>query len=302
MAASFLNPEELFANRNPPLDPASLKSLLEGYNLSKDVPLLTRYWTWLTNVVLHWDWGFSPQGASVSAEIANRAWVSVRLVTVGAIVGMVGGVSLGAWTASRQYSISDRVVSIISLVLISTPTIVVAVMLQVAAVNFNQATGTEFFEFLGETGRVGDYPGAALVDRAQHLLLPTISMSVMGVASYSRYQRNLMLDTLGADYVRTARAKGLPKSKAVMRHALRTALIPMGTYFAFAVTGLVLGAAITEMVYGWHGMGIYGVTTIQGQDVNGTVAVTAFTGVATLSGALLSDVMVAVLDPRVRVS
>ena len=109
-----------------------------------------------------------------------------------------------------------------------------------------------------------------------------------------------MLDTLGADYVRTAQAKGLTRRKAVFKHALRTALIPTGTYFAFTIALLFTGAAFTETIFGWHGMGVYGVSTIAGQDVNGTVAVVAFTGVCVLIGGLLSDVFVAILDPRVR--
>ncbi|MDO5701399.1 MAG: ABC transporter permease [Bowdeniella nasicola] len=302
LAGSFLNPLELYAQRQPPIPPQILEAELTAKNIYPGTPLLERYWTWLTNVVTEWDWGQAPNGDIVNDEMRRRAFVSLRLVVLGAAVGMVGGVALGAWTATRQYSLADRTISIISLILISTPSIVLAILLQVGAVQFNRMTGTNFFEFMGETGTIGNYPGAAFVDRLQHLLLPTISMSAMGLASYSRYQRNLMLDTLGADYVRTARAKGLIKRKAVTRHALRTSLIPMGTYFAFAVTSLMLGAAITERVFGWHGMGIYGVNTILQQDINGTVAVVAFSGACTLAGAFLSDVMVAVIDPRVRVS
>ena len=133
-------------------------------------------------------------------------------------------------------------------------------------------------------------------------LLPTLTLTLTGVAYYSRIQRNLMLDTLGADYVRTARAKGLRKGKALSRHALRTALIPTGTYFAFSMATIFVGSAIVELVYGWHGMGNYGVTSIQQHDINGTVAVAAFAGLCVLVGAMLADIMVAVLDPRVRVS
>ena len=213
---------------------------------------------------------------------------------LGAGIGMVGGVALGAWTATRQYRFSDRAVSLIAMIVISTPAMVIAIMLQVIAVQVNQRTGYRIFEFTGE--------GEGIAGRLQHLLLPTLSMSLGAVASYSRYQRNLMLDTLGADYVRTARAKGLIKRKAVTRHALRTALIPMATYFAFALAALFTGAAITERVYGWHGMGEYSVNSISQYDINGVTAVVAFSGLCTLTGALLSDVFVAIVDPRVRVS
>ena len=174
------------------------------------------------------------------------------------------------------------------MLVISTPVMVLAILLQVAAVQINRATGYQLFEFTG----MGD----GVVGQLQHLLLPTLSMSLGGIATYSRYQRNLMLDTLGADYVRTARAKGLVKRKAVTRHALRTALIPMATYFAFALATLFTGAAVTE-----RGIGEYSVNSISQMDINGATAVVAFSGLCTLTGALLSDVFVAIVDPRVRV-
>jgi peptide/nickel transport system permease protein len=111
-----------------------------------------------------------------------------------------------------------------------------------------------------------------LADRAQHLLLPTLVLVLINVAFFSRIQRNLMLNSLGSDSVRTARAKGLRQSRAVMKHALRTALIPTGTYFAFSVATLFTGAAFMEIIFSLHGMGEYGVTTISGQDVHGAVA------------------------------
>ncbi len=275
---------------------------LNQWNINPTVPVLERYVEWLQMVLGSWDWGYSPLGQSVNDEIGRRVIQSLQLVFLGFFIGIVGGVAIGAWAAVHQYSIPDRIITIIAMILISTPTMVIAVFLQIGATWFNQKTGTQFFEFIGPTAAVPPtefWP--AMVDRLQHLLLPTITMSLGSLATYSRYQRNLMLDTLGADYVRTARAKGLRFGTAVRKHALRTSLIPIATYFAFGITGLVLGAAITEQVFGWQGMGIYGVRTIQGQDINGTVAVVAFSGVATLTGAFLSDVIIAAVDPRVRV-
>jgi len=188
------------------------------------------------------------------------------------------------------------------LVLLSVPAFVIASVLQVTSTKANNATGLRIFEFVGETGTQGDYFGAALVDRIQHLLLPTIVLILINAAFFSRIQRNLMLDALGSDFVRTARAKGVPQARAVMKHALRTSLIPTGTYFAFTVATLFTGATFMEIIFSFHGMGEYGVTTITGQDVHGAVAVAAFAGVCVLVGAMLSDFMVAILDPRVRLS
>lgn len=299
LAATQLNPRALFQLRQPPVDPATIEAQLLQYNLSENVPLAERYWIWLTGVI-RGDWGYSPLGVSVAEQISSRMWVSLRLLLIGTLAGIVVGVALGAWTATRQYRPSDRFVTVISLLIISTPAFVVGHVTQIGATWYNNVTGTRTFEFIGETGDVGDYPFADLVDRAQHLLLPTFVLLVLGAASMSRIQRNLMLDSLGADYVRTARAKGLRESKAVMKHALRTALIPTGTYVAFSVATMFTGATFTERIFNFPGIGQYGVDTITNRDVNGVVAVTAFAGVCVLAGAVLSDIMVAILDPRVR--
>ena len=294
LASASLDPSTLWNRQDPSLNWDAINANLVKYNISHDLPVWDRYVTWLHNVVLHWDWGRTPKGELINTLIGTKILVSVRLVFLGAAIGMVGGVALGAWTATRQYRFSDRAISLISMIIISTPAMVVAILLQVLAVQINRSSGYQIFEFTGE--------GEGVLGRLQHLLLPTLSMSLGGIASYSRFQRNLMLDTLGADYVRTARAKGLIKRKALTRHALRTALIPMATYFAFALATLFTGAAITERVYGWHGMGEYSISAISGMDINGVTAVVAFSGLCTLTGALLSDVFVAIVDPRVRVS
>ena len=294
LASASLDPSTLWNRQDPSLNWDAIHANLVKYNISHDLPVWDRYVTWLRNVVLHWDWGRTPKGELINTLIGTKILVSVRLVFLGAAIGMVGGVALGAWTATRQYRFSDRAISLISMIIISTPAMVIAILLQVLAVQINRSSGFQIFEFTGE--------GEGALGRLQHLLLPTLSMSLGGIASYSRFQRNLMLDTLGADYVRTARAKGLIKRKALTRHALRTALIPMATYFAFALATLFTGAAITERVYGWHGMGEYSISAISGMDINGVTAVVAFSGLCTLTGALLSDVFVAIVDPRVRVS
>ena len=294
LASASLDPSALWNRQDPSLNWDAIHANLVKYNISHDLPVWDRYVTWLRNVLFHWDWGRTPKGELINTLIGTKIFVSVRLVFLGAAIGMVGGVALGAWPATRQYRFSDRAISLISMIIISTPAMVIAILLQVLAVQINRSSGYQILEFTGE--------GEGALGRLQHLLLPTLSMSLGGIASYSRFQRNLMLDTLGADYVRTARAKGLIKRKALTRHALRTALIPMATYFAFALATLFTGAAITERVYGWHGMGEYSISAISGMDINGVTAVVAFSGLCTLTGAFLSDVFVAIVDPRVRVS
>jgi len=299
LAATQLHPRQLYEVSNPPIPVESINKSLDAYNLNDHEPVIDRYFDWLGDVV-HGDWGRAPKGASVNDEISARIWVSIRLVTIGSVLGVIIGVILGAWTATRQYRLSDRITTFWSLIIISTPVLVLAVVMKLLATKFNQFFDSGFFEFTGETGRHAPGRINAWGDRFQHLLLPTITLAFAGIATYSRIQRNIMLDTLGADYVRTAQAKGLTRRQAVFKHALRTALIPTGTYFAFTIALLFIGAAITETIYSWRGMGVYGVSTIAGQDTNGVVAVVAFTGVCVLVGGFLSDVFVAILDPRVR--
>lgn len=300
LAATQLYPRQNFLMRQPPLDPEVVERNLLALNLSENVPVWDRYVRWLSDVLLRWDWGYSPFGASVNDEISTRMWVSLRLLLIGTLLGLLLGVAIGAWAATRQYRFSDRAITVLTLLVISTPAFVLGHVSTIIATQINRDVGFQLFEFTGESGVVGDYPFAELADRLQHLFLPTLVLIMLGAASMSRIQRNLMLDALGSDFVRTARAKGLLERKAVMKHALRTALIPTATYVAFTVATMFVGATYTERIFGFRGMGMYGVDTITFQDVNGVTAVTAFAGVCVLVGAVLSDVFVAMLDPRVR--
>ena len=300
LAATQLNPRALYEVANPPIDPVAIENSLRARNLSDQVPLQTRWRVWAGDIVQHWHWGEAPRGGPVGEEIERRIWVSVRLIALGSLLGAMTGVALGAWTATRQYRLADRTITFLALLGLSVPSFVIASVLQVIATDINQVTGTRFFEFVGETGRHGGGAFAAVIDRLQHLLLPTLALTILGAAFFSRIQRNLMLDSLQSDFVRTARAKGLPYRSAVIRHALRVALIPTGTYFAFSVATLFVGAAFMEIIFSFHGMGEYAVQSIQGQNVHGAVAVAAFGGLCVLVGAWLADLLVAWLDPRVR--
>lgn len=205
--------------------------------------------------------------------------------------------------AIRQYRLSDRVVTVVSLLILSTPTFVIANLLILGALDVNSVLGVRLFEYTGETSpdAVGG-SWAQFVDRLQHLVLPTLTLALGGIAGFSRYQRNAMLDVLSQDYIRTARAKGLTRRRALFKHGLRTALIPMATLFAYTVAGLVTGAVFVEKIFGWHGMGEWVVQGIATQDTNIIAAITVFTGTVVLLAGLLSDVIYAMLDPRVRVT
>ncbi len=273
----------------------------KAHDLGLDKPLLPRYADWVSGAV-HGDFGKTVTGQPVSAELGRRVWISLRLVAIGSILGSIIGVLIGAWGAIRQYRLSDRTITVLALLILSAPTFVIANLLILGALGVNELLGFQLFQYTGETSpyAAGGWPG--FVDRLQHLVLPTATLALGAIAGYSRYQRNAMLDVLGQDFIRTARAKGLTRRQALFKHGLRTALIPMATLFAYGVAGLVTGAVFVEKIFGWHGMGEWMVQGINGQDANIVAAFTLFSGTTILIGGLLSDVVYAALDPRVRVS
>lgn len=293
-------PLDSLLQRNPRPPQAAIDAKSAELDLDKPIPL--RYAHWLGGAV-RGDFGTTVTGQPVGDELWRRIGVSLRLVVIGSVLGTVIGVVVGAWGAIRQYRLSDRVITVLSLLLLSTPTFVIANLLILGALNANSWLGVQLFEYTGETSP--DAVGGGwnqFVDRLQHLVLPTLTLALVAIAGFSRYQRNAMLDVLGQDFIRTARAKGLTRRQALFRHGLRTALIPMATLFAYGVSGLVTGAVFVEKIFGWHGMGEWVVAGIATQDTNIVAAITVFSGATILLAGLLSDVIYAALDPRVRVS
>jgi peptide/nickel transport system permease protein len=299
LASLTFRPLDSLLQRNPRPSQSVIDDKAAQLGLNKPIPL--RYGHWVGHAV-HGDFGATVGGQPVSDELGRRIGVSLRLLVIGSVAGTVIGVLTGAWGAIRQYHLSDRVITILSLLVVSTPVFVIATMLMLPADRINTLLGVHVFQYIGETSATPVY-GAwnQFVDRLQHLVLPTLTLALSAIAGYSRYQRNAMLDVLGQDFIRTARAKGLSRRRALFKHGLRTALIPMATLFAYSIAGLFTGAVFVEKIFGWHGMGEWFVQGIATQDTNIVVAVTMFSGVTLLSAALLSDVIYVALDPRVRV-
>jgi peptide/nickel transport system permease protein len=300
LASVTFHPLDSFIERHPQPPAEAIHAKAVELGLDKPVPI--RYGEWAAGVV-RGDFGTTVTGHAVSQELWPRIGVSVRLVLIGSLVGTVTGVVLGAWGAVRQYRLSDRVITVLSLIILSIPSFVLAGLLILAALRVNMLTGVRIFAYTGETSPIP--PGGIwdqLVDRARHIVLPSLTLALGAAASFSRYQRNAMLDVLGEDFIRTARAKGLTRRRALFKHGLRTALIPLATLFAYGVSGLVVGAVFVEKIFGWHGMGEWVVQAITSQDTHVVATITLFTGAALLFAGLLSDIIYAVLDPRVRVS
>ncbi|MBS1816357.1 MAG: ABC transporter permease [Acidobacteria bacterium] len=301
LAATQLRPRARYEGRNPPPPVAVVDARLDELNMNDKVPVLTRYRRWGAGL-LRGDLGRTIDNQPVNAEIGRRMWVSLRLVVVGAVVGTLLGVAAGAYGAVKQYQLADRVLTVSSFVILSIPAVVLGVLFKNAGIGLNNALGFKLLYTTGElTPGMDPWSAAGLVNRFAHLVLPSLVLIVIAVAFYGRYQRNAMLDVLGSDFLRTARAKGLRRSQALIKHGLRTALIPMATFFAYEFALLFVGATFTERLFGWHGMGEYFVESVTKNDINSVAGVTLFVGVLVLIAGFLSDLAYAALDPRVRV-
>jgi peptide/nickel transport system permease protein len=301
LAAVSLNPRSHFLGRNPPIPVTTQDNTLSAYNINDKTPVIDRYGHWLNDLV-HGNLGRDFDGGYVGANLSRRMWVSGQLLLIGTILGGLVGVATGAWAAVRHKKLADYSLTQSAFFILSCPTFVIAILLQVGATRLNNAVGHRLISFSGQsdpalTGGFFTHLG----DRLDHLILPTITLMLIGAAGLMLYQRAAMLDVLGSDYVRTARAKGLRRRTALIKHALRTALIPSMTLFTFSFATIFVGAIFTETIFGWHGMGEWFIQSIQGNDTNAVAAITAVTAVLILIASFLQDIIVALLDPRVRV-
>lgn len=302
LAAFIFHPENNWLARHPVPSPAEIKAELVARNEWRGTPIWTRYANW-ANGVLHGHLGIEIGGGSVNADMWRRIGVSTRLLALATVIGSVGGVIVGVWGAVRQYKLFDRVSTSASLLIFAMPVFTLAILLQMFAVWFNNATGTHFLYYVNEIGNPSEsfWAWSSLVDRFEHLILPTLSVSLGSIAYFSRYQRATMLDVMGSDFLRTARAKGLTRNQAIFKHGARTAIIPVATLLSYNAVLLFTGAVFTEIIFTWHGMGEWFISSVSSFDVNSTAAVGIFTAVLVLIAGLISEILTVTLDPRVRV-
>lgn len=301
LASATFHPEQRYLGRNPPVPQSTITQVLKDANSDPNTPILVRYGHWLGGVV-HGDFGNKfASTESVASEMGRRIGVSLRLLLIGTVLGTVIGVLVGVLGAVRQRKIFDNVSTVFAYVILATLTPVLILFLKTAAVWLNGKVGDATFIPTNLEYNSLLHGWSFWTDRLSRLILPTITLAVLNIAFFSRYQRSAMLDVLGSDYLRTARAKGLSRRSALMKHGVRTAMIPMATFFAYSFGLLLTGATFTEKLFSWHGMGEYLIDSINARDINAVAAVTCFTAVLVLISGMLSDIVYAALDPRVRV-
>lgn len=284
---------------NPRISPAVIQVRIQQLNL--DEPVMVRYGLWAKGV-LRGDFGKSlVTGEPVRPLLMRRLGVTLRLVLAATLLAVLVGVTLGVLQALKQYSRLDYTATFSAFVFFSMPVFWLAALLKDVGIRINEWLGARVFYTVGE--QTPDLLGGFFTvwaDRLGHLVLPSLTLILIQMASWSRFQRAGMLEVLNSDYVRTARAKGLTRRRVVFRHALRNALIPVVTIVAIDFGGIFAGAILTERIYAWTGMGQLITEGLIRQDVNVVQAWLLVVAVAVIVFNLIADVLYGYLDPRIR--
>ncbi len=280
--------------RTPSIRPEQLQGLIRLYGLDK--PLPEQFWSWLTTYVQVWRpeaWGYSfLDGQPVLFKIADRLPATLLLGASALALTVVVAIPLGILAAVRQYSVADRLISSLATIGYAIPSFLLGLYLL-----FFGGVVLGWFPLFGmeSFGREGDP-----LDIGWHLVLPVTSLAVQQIAGWSRYVRAAMLEVLHQDFVRTAHAKGLPARRVTFKHALRNALIPVITLIGLTIPSLLAGAAITEAIFTWPGVGLMGVDAVAQRDYPVVLAFVMIGGIGVVLGNLLADVAYAVADPRIK--
>lgn len=286
---------------SPNMPPAIMEQLRQ--NLGLDAPVHVRYVKWLV-AFAQGDFGYSFAQSRPVIDILKEVIPNTLMLCAGAIVLVfVIGIILGMLQAVRQHSLFDSSSSVIALFFYSMPSFWLALMLMLVfslkayqwgwpiALPPTGITSVDY-EFLSTSGRI--------IDRIKHLILPVGTLTLALAAGVARYTRGQMLEVVRQDYIRTARAKGLPERTVIMKHALRNSLIPVITLLGLYLPLLFSGTVFIETIFAWPGMGRTIMDAIFQRDYPLVMATSFIFAVMVVLGNLLADILYAVADPRIR--
>ena len=280
---------------NPKISPAGLEAMSHRFGL--DQPWWVQYLLYLKNVFLHLDFGESfsrhqPVFAVLKTGLAN----TLLLASAAAVVTWALAIPLGVLAAVKQYGWQDRSLSFVAFLSRSVPEVLSGLLLLwlAASTGWFPVGGMRHLDF----DRFG--PLEKLGDLVRHLVLPAICVGLIPLAGRMRQMRSSLLDQLKLDYITTARAKGLPESQVITRHALRNALNPLITLFGFTLGSLVSGSFVAETIFSWPGLGSLTLEALGTQDQYLVMGSVLMASSVLIGGNLVADVLLAVADPRIR--
>ncbi len=262
-----------------------------AHQMGLDRPLPLQYWEWFSRL-LTGDWGRSYRDSQpVLAVIGSHQGATLELMVAATLIAVLLGTWIGVMGAIRRYSFFDYLATIGAMVALSIPTFwfgLITIYLFSVELGWLPA---------GSRYTVGD---ASFLDYLHHLIGPSLVLALVTIAIWSRYMRSSMLDVINQDYIRTARAKGLPERVVLVHHAIRNALLPMITIAGLQLPTLLSGALVTETVFTWPGMGRLFLDSLGYRDYPVVMGILVFSAILVLVGNLLADLLYAVADPRIR--
>ena len=273
-------------------------------NFGLDQPLPVRYVRWI-GALLTGDLGYSYSYGRPVLEVIGQILPNTLLLSTAALlVAFAAGVVIGIVQSVRQYSIADQALSVLALFFYSMPSFWLALMLILVFALFARNVWEWPIYFPPSGTRSIEYATLGLferiADRIRYMTLPVTSLALVLAAGVARYTRGSMLEVIRQDYVRTARAKGLPENRVIFKHALRNALIPVITLLGLYLPVLFSGTVFIETVFGWPGMGKTIVDAIGTRDYPLVMGTSLIFGAMVVLGNLIADMLYAVVDPRIR--
>ena len=279
-----------------PVDPRVIAALVHRWGL--DQPITTQYLRYLRGL-LHGDFGFAfSQGITVTQALAAAIPNTLLLAGTALLLDLGGGLLIGILQAARARRTTDVALGNATLFIYSVPTFwlgLVLVFVFSIWLRWLPPTGTTTpgtYESLSFLGRIGD--------RLLHLILPACTLGLVGAAGTARFQRAALLETLGRDFIRTARAKGLAERRVLLVHALRNALLPFITLVGVSLPFLLTGSVLIEDVFSWPGMGRLATDAVLARDHSLVTAVAIVASTLVVTGSLVADLLYAAADPRIR--
>lgn len=276
---------------NPQISPDTLSQMRLQYGL--DRPFYTKFWHWVKTVMAG-DLGYSfVYQRPIRELVSERVWNTVLLNTVALLAAWLFGVSLGVAGAVRRGSALDWLTGALSVLLVSTPAVILSLGLLGLAVSVGMPVGgmrSAGYETLGFAAR--------LADLARHLVLPAAAVGAVLLPAVARHTRAAMAEALEAAYITTARAKGLSRSRVLFHHAFRNALNPLTTLFGFSVSALLSASLLVEVVMSWPGMGQLTFDAVLKRDIFLVVDLVVLSALLLLAGNVIGDLLLYLSDPR----
>lgn len=288
-------PTDSITYGNPKLGTDTRTRLETLYGLDK--PLTVQYATWLARFIkLDFGTSFS-DSRPVIKKIMERLPATILLNTLALLVIFIVAIPLGVLSAAKRDTPFDKTVTVTSFIAYAMPTFWLALLLMMLFGVYWRILPlggmySANYELLSNSKKA--------LDLVWHLILPVFVSAFGGFASITRYSRSQMLEVLNQDYIRTARAKGLPEYKVIYKHALRNALLPIITLLGLSLPGLIGGGVIFETIFSWPGMGRLGWEAVMSRDYPVIMGVGVLSAILTLTGNLIADIMYAYADPRIR--